>query len=116
MQVHLDKGVVEEFRFKETDADLTVGWLLSEVTRRYDRLFNKGIHWDKEMFKSKKIINGLKTMEGILSLDYYLTDLDNSLARIKASTMLTVHYVSQKDIATEEKVGKNSFQYLKVIG
>lgn len=70
----------------------------------------------KRCLKANKLINGLKTMEGILSLDYYLTDLDNSLAKIKASTMLTVHYATQKDISYDEKVGKNSFQYLRVIG
>jgi serine/threonine protein kinase len=70
----------------------------------------------KRCSKVNKYINGLKSMEGILSLDYYLTDLDNSLTKIKASTMLTVHYATQKDISLEEKVGRNSFQYLKVIG
>lgn len=37
LKVMIVKGLVEEFTVDHTDADLTVGWLLSEVTRRYDK-------------------------------------------------------------------------------
>lgn len=49
-------------------------------------------------------------------MDYYLTQLDNSLLPVKQTTLLSVHYSNIKDSRTSEKVSKNSFQYLKVIG
>ena len=38
LKVLMGKGVIEEFTFKPSQSDLTVGWLLSEVSRRYDNL------------------------------------------------------------------------------
>lgn len=45
-----------------------------------------------------------------------MTQLDNSLVPVKETTLLTVHFSEIRDYRTEEKVKKNSFQYLKVIG
>lgn len=70
--------------------------------------FNKGI-------KPKHII-GLKTVEGIMTLDYYLWQLENSLAPLKEDTLLTVHFSDIAHDSKTEKIGKDSFQFLKVIG
>lgn len=63
--------------------------------------------------KARQIV-ALKTTEGILALDYYLTHLENSLSPVKEKTILTVHFSTVRN--GKEKVGKNSFQYLRVIG
>jgi serine/threonine protein kinase len=65
---------------------------------------------------SSRLIIGLKTVEGIAAMDYYLTLFDNSLTPIKGSTLLTVHFASIHDHRNEEIVSKRSFQFLKVIG
>lgn len=95
---------------------MTVGWLLSEVTRRYDQLYDKNPDLFKAQNKEKRQIVGIKTVESIHALDYYLTGLDNSLSPVKTSTLLTVHYSTKKDNFLKEQIGKDSFHYLKVIG
>jgi len=59
------------------DADLTVGWLLSEVTRRYDERYETAVGENKDEMYSKKLIVGLKTVDLLPALDYYLTHFDN---------------------------------------
>lgn len=51
-----------------------------------------------------------------MTLDYYLWHLENSLAPIKESTTLTVHFSNVNSNTKKDKINKNSFQYLKVIG
>ena len=46
---------------------------------------------------SKKLIVGLKTMELLPALDYYLTHLDNCLRPIKNGTTLVVHYAKMQE-------------------
>lgn len=86
--------------------NLTVKWLLGEITNIYE--------WLKETGKlgnvQDKYIVGLKTIEGLISMDYYLTNLNNSLNPIKENTLLTVQYSKVKNLssgeAQKEKVNK----------
>lgn len=93
-----------------------MGWLLSEVTRRYNELFETHKFGDKP----KQHVVGFKTIESIPAIDYYLTHLENPLHPIKDNTLLAVHFakISESSAEDEEsgKIGKNSFHYLKVIG
>lgn len=85
VRVLIDKGIIETIPIP--DNDLTVGWLLSEVNRRYDQIYE-----DEEKAWSlppKKFIVGLKSVSGFTSLDFYLTSLDNLLSPIKSKTSLT---------------------------
>lgn len=108
------KGIVETISCP--DDDMTIGWLLSVATRLYESLYEKGQFKEK----AKQLVVGLKTVESIPAIDYYLTHLENSLEPIKDNTLLAVHYakLSEEDKVTPGKteVNKNSFQYLKVIG
>lgn len=74
------------------ESDLTVGWLLSEVTRRYTK---KCINSDGYA-QSNKVIVSLKTVESIPAMDYYLTQLDNSLSQV-CDKLLTVHFAEHKE-------------------
>ena len=84
VKVQIDQGVVENIEI--SDNELTVGWLLSEINRRYDQTYSdpKGSKGHKE----KKLIIGLKSIEGLLTLDHYLTNLDHVLAPIRHNTSL----------------------------
>lgn len=120
IRVKIAKDIIEDIHCP--DADLTVGWLLSEVTRRYDKHFEANVGDNKDQVYSKKLIVGLKTVELLPALDYYLTFLDNCLRPIKNGTLLAVHYSKLKEEDKDNpgekhsKVGKDDFQYLKVIG
>jgi hypothetical protein len=116
LKVMLSKNVTEQFYVDFNIADLTVGWLLSEVNRRYDQIYEQKLAAGNSDNLKKKLVIGLKTAEAIPALDYYLTQLENSLSPIKESTLLAVHYANTKDDHLTEKVSKHSFQYLKVIG
>ena len=85
VKVQIDQGVVENIEI--SDNELTVGWLLSEINRRYDQIYldPKG----SKSLKEKKLIIGLKSIEGLLTLDHYLTNLDHVLAPIRHNTSLT---------------------------
>lgn len=95
IRVKIAKDIVEDIRVE--DPDLTVGWLLSEITRRYDAHFNKSVGSGKEHLYSKKLIVGFKTVAMLPAMDYYLTQLDNSLKPIKDNTLLAVHYSKYND-------------------
>lgn len=120
IRVKIAKDIIEDIYCP--DADLTVGWLLSEVTRRYDKHFEANMTKEKEEIYSKKLIVGLKTVELLPALDYYLTFLDNCLRPIKSNTLLAVHYAKMneenqlKPKKYKKPVGKDDFQYLKVLG
>lgn len=113
-KVMFDKTHIESFLCEESD--LTVGWLLSEATRKYDQLREEG-----EIKGPKKHVVGIKSVQSILGLDYYLTQLENSLSPIKEKTLLAVHYAQIQDNCSQEEskgaqVTKNDFRFLNVIG
>jgi hypothetical protein len=115
-KVLISKGIVETFEADFSNAELTVGWLLSEVTRRYGQLYKKKILEDSGEESDKKLIIGLRTVEATPALDYYLTHLEYSMSTVKESTLLTIHFSNAKESTSTEKINKDSFQYLKVIG
>ena len=51
IRVKIAKDIIEDIYCP--DADLTIGWLLSEVTRRYDERFNQSMEKDTENKYSK---------------------------------------------------------------
>ncbi|CAI2386894.1 unnamed protein product [Moneuplotes crassus] len=118
IRVKIAKNIVEDIHCP--DADLTVGWLLSEVTRRYDQHFEAEIG-ENNLYK-KKLLIGLKTIEGLPALDYYLNFLDNCLRPLKNGTTLAVHYSKLREGDDFENngyrnpIGKEDFHFLKVIG
>lgn len=120
IRVKIAKDIIEDIYCP--DADLTIGWLLSEVTRRYDKHFDANVGDNKDNIYTKKLIIGLKTIEALPALDYYLTFLDNCLRPLKNGTTLAVHYAKLKEGDDLEKsifrkpVGKEDFHFLKVIG
>ena len=93
-----------------------VEWLLQKIRHIYDDLYEYG----KLGKGPKHKIVGLKTLEGIPSMDYYLTNVKNSLHPVKEKFLLTVHYSkmseNSSEIQVKEKVNKHSFLYIKVIG
>jgi len=96
------------------ESDLTVGWLLSEVTRRYNEILHT-LHGHAD---GDKVIVGLKTVESIPALDYYLTQLENSLSQIN-DKLLVAHFAETNidwNHIRDSKVSKNDFHFLKVIG
>lgn len=90
VKVIVDKGITENIQI--SDNELTVGWLLSEVTRRYDKYYEDNNEVKKLDLNPKKLIVGLKSIMFLPSLDLYLTGLDNLLSPIKNNTTLTVHF------------------------
>ena len=121
IRIKIAKDIIEDIYCP--DADLTIGWLLSEITRRYDQRFEESVGKNMENRFSKKLIVGLKTMELLPALDYYLTYLDNWLRPIKHNTLLAVHYAKinegespPRSCCKEAEVWKDDFQFLKVIG
>lgn len=120
IRVKIAKDIIEDIHCP--DADLTVGWLLSEATRRYDKHFDANVGDNKDQIYTKKLIIGFKTIESLPALDYYLTFLDNCLRPLRNGTTLAVHYAKLRegdDFSKEshhKPVGKEDFHYLKVIG
>lgn len=102
VKVLIDHNIVEHIPIESND--LTVGWLLSEVTRRYNVHYNKKVKEGKGDAEPKKLIVGLKSVIFFPTLDYYLTKLDNVLSPIKHNTKLAVHFAKVKK--TVEKVTK----------
>ena len=100
--------------------DLTVGWLLSEVTRRYNTIYEKS---SSKLVKNKEkmcVIVGLKWVLFYPTLDIYLEQLDNSLAPIKHKTAFEVHFAKisnkKKTLMGESKIWPEDFNFLNVIG
>jgi serine/threonine protein kinase len=120
IRVKIAKDIIEDIYWP--DADLTVGWLLSEVTRQYDKHFDANVGDNKDLVFSKKLIVGLKTTELMPALDYYLTFLDNWLRPIKSGTLLAVHYSKLRDgedltdKSFRKPIWKDDFHFLKVLG
>ncbi len=120
IRVKIAKDIIEDIHCP--DADLTVGWLFSEVTRRYDQHFDSQIGENKDNTYKKKLLIGLKTLEGLPALDYYLNFLDNCLRPLKNGTTLAVQYAKLREGDDFEKdsyrkpIGKEDFHFLKVIG
>lgn len=88
IKVMITQQNIQEITLPESD--LTVGWLLSEVISRY-------LKGQEESEEQAQTIIGLKTVEHIPALDYYLTQLENSLSQIR-DKMLVAHF-SDKDNA-----------------
>lgn len=114
------------------DPLLTVGWLLSEVNRKYDELLDT--HQSADYWYRKRLIVGLKTYEFNPTLDYYLTQLDNPISPIMHNTVLRVHFskigsigksiphsfktLSPKKASRNIRatITKHDFEYICVIG
>ncbi|CAI2360876.1 unnamed protein product [Moneuplotes crassus] len=112
--VVLEEGIIEEISIP--DPDLTVGWLLSEVSRRYQ-------HYARENGTKRaeeKVVVALKSAEFYPTLDTYLESLDNVIAPIKHNTTFDVHFAKlsdhQQNFIKMASVGPEDFEYLKVIG
>ena len=94
-------------RFLLPDTTVTVGWLIDEVKTRYEKLYDDGDE-----------IIGLKSFEDNPTLDYYLTQLDNTCDKLH-NLRLTVFYFNPKFANSpmlKSKVGKEDFEFLRVIG
>jgi hypothetical protein len=59
-----------------------------DLTKKYES--NSGESENK--IAKKRLIVGLKNKDGIPALDYYLSQLGNSLLPIKSDTILQVHF------------------------
>ena len=94
VKIIVDKGIIENIEIP--DNELTVGWLLSEITRKYDKYYDDSDNISKLGLNPKKLIVGLKSVLFMPSLDLYLTELDNLLSPIKNNTTLTVHFAKLK--------------------
>ena len=118
VSVVIEKGRIEKINIPEPD--LTVGWLLSEVTRRYDSYFEEKYDKNGKERKAKKVIVGLKCALFYPTLDKYLSELDNPLAPIKHKTTFTVHYAKMSNeegsIIHPHQIGPQDFKFIKVIG
>ena len=67
----------------------------------------------------KRLIVGLKSIDPVPALDYYLTQLDNSLTPIKNNTILRAHFSKKKNgfgRKAKASVSKEDFEFLRVIG
>lgn len=68
----------------------------------------------------RRLIVGLKSANLTPALDYYLTQLGNSLSPIKHNTLLKVHFSKKKSknlsSSVHGNISKEDFEYLKVIG
>jgi serine/threonine protein kinase len=114
--VFVEKGMVEQIDISEPD--LTVGWLISEVTRRYNEHYKHKIENTEKYYK--KIIVGLKSIIFYPTLDTYLTQLDNIISPIKHKTSLTVHFAkiksNKENLLHRSNIGAEDFKFIKVIG
>lgn len=75
MYVYFEDDHIEcAIPIKIRNNDLTVGWLFSEVARQYHRYVeyvNRG-----GVRVAKRMMVALKTLEGISTMDYYLTMME----------------------------------------
>lgn len=118
VKVFIDKGIIETIPIN--NSDLTVGWLLSEVTRRYDTLYENPELVKEKQLGPKQVIVGLKSVMFYPTLDFYLMQLDNLLSPIKSQTELVVHFAkikpTKESVLQRSKVGPEDFKFLKIIG
>lgn len=133
----------EEITISEPN-ELTCGWLLSEVTRRYEGYLNKrkesltsmetddgsrksGFNSNKKPVVQKRLIVGLKWKPGSFQvpIDYYLTQHDLPLSRLPNGLELDIHFSNigtskksfVKNVIKENwRVTEHDFDFLHVIG
>lgn len=107
---------------------MTVGWLFSEVAWQYHKYVE---YVNKNGVKvAKRMMVSLKTIEGISTMDYYLTMMENTLQGIPDGIEFAIHFAKSYDkdeivTAYEEAIeeGKDAssvtiddFELLKLIG
>lgn len=118
VKVFIDKGIIETIPIN--NSDLTVGWLLSEITRRYDSIYENPDLVKEKQLGPKQVIVGLKSVMFYPTLDFYLMQLDNLLSPIKSQTELVVHFAkikpTKESVLQRSKVGPEDFKFLKIIG
>ena len=125
VQIYVDKDI--EFAVDVGNEQLTCGWLLSEVTRRYTEALNRikkekdaqlisqGIPQEKIIQKHKrKFIVALKSTDQRESLDYWLTQYERPLHVLEEGDFLVAHFA--KITAQKADVCGKDFDQIKVIG
>lgn len=88
---------------------MTCGWLVSETIRQFTDL---GL---SEMNSMGTIVT-LQTADGIITLDYWLSELERSVSVLKDGTVLKPFYGDPKYTINDQKVSLEYFQILKLLG
>ncbi|TNV87556.1 hypothetical protein FGO68_gene11686 [Halteria grandinella] len=126
IRVYVDKDIEFNIPIPAASDQLTCGWLLSEVTRRYiEALTRIKIQGSGQIQKyTRKMIVALKTTDQRESLDYWLTQYDRTLEVLQDGDFLIAHFAKLRETRGPSidahnlaaPICKEDFEQIKVIG
>jgi len=102
------KRVQISFEIAEED-NLTCGWLVSETIRQFAN------HNLQEPYPKRPIV-ALQTLDNIVTLDYWLSDLERSVRVLPDRMILKPFYGNTEYSITNQKINLSYFHILKLIG
>lgn len=109
--IEYDAEIKVEILFLENEADLTVGWLMSEALRKITDYVNK-----HDLVRDLTTMVALKTKEKKYAIDYWLSNIDNSILALPDRMNLVPFFADEKYRVTDQKVSLEYFEVLKLIG
>lgn len=109
--IEYDAEIKVEILFLENEADLTVGWLMSEALRKITDYVNK-----HGLVRDLTTMVALKTKEKKYAIDYWLSNIDNSILALPDRMTLVPFFADEKYRVTDQKVSLEYFEVLKLIG
>jgi len=92
------------------EQNLTCGWLVSETIRHFSKIGVSTIP------QANTPLVSLQTVDGIITLDYWLSDLERSVSVLQDGIMLKPFYGNLKYRVTNQKISLKYFHILKLIG
>jgi len=108
--VEAKDGTKVDIKFEVSEQEnLTCGWLLSETIRQFTKKRLPDISESNNMVM-------LQTVDGIITLDYWLSDPERSVSVLKDGTILKPFYGNPDCQINKQKVTINDFHLLKLIG
>jgi serine/threonine protein kinase len=110
--VENDKGYRIEIPISTLEeSGLTCGWLVSETIRRFTEVNNK--------YGYNQVVSNifkLQTRDKLYTVDYWLSNFERSVAALKDKIVLQPFYGDPNYKVTNQKIGLNYFEILKLIG
>ena len=108
--VEAKDGTRIDIKFDVSEQEnLTCGWLLSETIREFTKRRLPDLNNATSMVM-------LETVDGIITLDYWLSDPERSVSVLKDGTVLKPVYSDPAFQIGKQKVTINHFHILKLLG
>ena len=93
----------------DEEHNLTCGWLVSETIRQFAKNQMGNIQANKPLVL-------LQTLNNIITLDYWLSDLERPVSVLKDGLVLKPFYANMKYKIGRQKINMSYFYIIKLIG